>query len=73
MQTTTQASCRLWAMLMALLFALPLNLLAAPAAEAITIDPMTSPKWTNEVNGDFIQVGNGVLACDPNSLGPRIA
>ena len=54
-------------MLMALLFVLPLNLLAAPTAEAITIDPMTTPKWTNEVNGDFIQVGNGVLACDPSS------
>ena len=73
MQTTTQTSRRLWAMLMALLFVLPLNLLSAPTAEAITIDPMTSPKWTNEVNGDFIQVGNGVLACAPNSLGPRIA
>lgn len=47
--------------------AVPINLVAALPSNGVTIDPMTTPKWTGQVNGDFIQVGNGVLVCDPYS------
>ena len=39
------------------------NLTIAPLAEAVAVEPMTKA-YDDTVNGDFILVGNGVLACD---------
>lgn len=35
-------------------------------AQAVVIDPI-SQDWTAQVYGGFLQIGNGVLRCDPNA------
>lgn len=58
---------RLWAFVFALMVAVPLNLVTSMPTDGVEIESMSTAKWTSEVNGDFIQVGNGVLVCDPTS------
>lgn len=44
-----------------------LNLTVATQADALVVEPMTK-QYDEVVNGDFILVGNGVLACDPTKV-----
>ena len=53
---------------LAVLLAVPVSMLSFSPAEAVVFDPLTL-KSTTRVNGDFVQVGNGILKCPGNTTG----
>lgn len=53
-------------LLICLALGLPLWTTNVAPAQAVVIDPI-SQDWTAQVYGGFLQIGNGVLRCDPNA------